>query len=124
MGKEMKTEEILNLDCTEKNVRELISKFINKVDYAPEGHTGIYTVHELEKILHKMCKEEKYRLQYINITYEVDKYECWYSSGVLILENREWIGNVYGASIWELYAKAVILIYADRRHRRNEKNNV
>lgn len=121
----MKTEDILNLDCTKGNNLEQINKFLWKVKpVARILEKNHYTKTEqaplelLEQALHGIMLRYGYRTQGINTYYETgeDKESrfVFYSVSMLkIRETSEWIGNVYGKTMWEIVAKIIIKVYAD-----------
>jgi hypothetical protein len=121
----MKTEDILNLDCTKGNNLEQINKFLWKVKpVARILEKNHYTKTEqaplelLEQALHGIMLRYGYRTQGINTYYETgeDKESrfVFYSVSMLkIRETSEWIGNVYGKTMWETVAKIIIKVYAD-----------
>lgn len=121
----MKTEDILNLDCTKGNNLEQINKFLWKVKpVARILEKNHYTKTEqaplelLEQALHGIMLRYGYRMQGINTYYETgeDKESrfVFYSVSMLkIRETSEWIGNVYGKTMWETVAKIIIKVYAD-----------
>lgn len=121
----MKTEDILNLDCTKGNNLEQINKFLWKVKpVARILEKNHYTKTEqaplelLEQVLHRILLRYGYRTQGINTYYETgeDKESrfVFYSVSMLkIRETSEWIGNVYGKTMWEAVAKIIIKVYAD-----------
>ena len=121
----MKTEDTLNLDCTKGNNLEQINKFLWKVKpVARILEKNHYTKTEqaplelLEQALHGIMLRYGYRTQGINTYYETgeDKESrfVFYSVSMLkIRETSEWIGNVYGKTMWETVAKIIIKVYAD-----------
>lgn len=129
----MKTEEILNLDCTKENNLEQINKFLWKVKpVARILEKNRYTKTEqaplelLEQALHGIMLRYGYRTQGINTYYEEEKEKeskfVFYTVSLLkIRETREWIGNVYGKTLWEIVAKIIIKVYADLKKEKAEQ---
>lgn len=129
----MKTEDILNLDCTKGNNLEQINKFLWKVKpVARILEKNHYTKAEqaplelLEQALHGIMLRYGYRTQGINTYYETgeDKESrfVFYSVSMLkIRETSEWIGNVYGKTMWETVAKIIIKVYADLKKEKAEQ---
>lgn len=129
----MKTEDILNLDCNEENNLEQINKFIWKVKpVARILEKNHYTKTEqaplelLEHALHGIMLRYGYRTQGINTYYEEgeDKESrfVFYTVSLLkIRDTSEWIGNVYGKTLWETVAKIIIKIYADLKKEKEEQ---
>lgn len=129
----MKTEDILNLDCTKGNNLEQINKFLWKVKpVARILEKNNYTKTEqaplelLEQALHGIMLRYGYRTQGINTYYEEgenkeSKFVFYTVSLLKIREAREWIGNVYGKTLWETVAKIIIKVYADLKKEKAEQ---
>lgn len=129
----MKTEDILNLDCTKGNNLEQINKFLWKVKpVARILEKNHYTRIEqaplelLEQALHGIMLRYGYRIQGINTYYETEEGKeiefVFYTASLLkIRDTREWIGNVYGKTLWETVAKIIIKVYADLKKEKEEQ---
>lgn len=129
----MKTEDILNLDCTKGNNLEQINKFLWKVKpVARILEKNHYTKTEqaplelLEQALHGIMLRYGYRTQGINTYYEErgnnESRFVFYSVSLLkIRGTRDWIGNIYGRTMWETVAKIIIKIYADLKKEKAEQ---
>ena len=121
----MKTEDILNLDCTDGNNLEQINKFLWKVKpvarILEKNHytkTKQAPLELLEQALHGIMLRYGYKIQGINTYYEEGEGKeiefVFYTASLLkIRDTREWIGNVYGKTLWEIVAKTIIKVYAD-----------
>ena len=129
----MKTEDILNLDCTDGNNLEQINKFLWKVKpVARILEKNHYTKTEqaplelLEQALHGIMLRYGYRIQGINTYYETEEGKeiefVFYTASLLkIRDTREWIGNVYGKTLWETVAKIIIKVYEDLKKEKEEQ---
>lgn len=129
----MKTEDILNLDCTKGNNLEQINRFLWKVKpVARILEKNNYTKTEqaplelLEQALHGIMLRYGYRTQGINTYYEdgenkESKFVFYTVSLLKIRETREWIGYVYGKTLWETVAKIIIKVYADLKKEKAEQ---
>ena len=129
----MKTEDILNLDCTDGNNLEQINKFLWKIKpVARILEKNHYTKTEqaplelLEQALHGIMLRYGYRIQGINTYYETEESKeiefVFYTASLLkIRDTREWIGNVYGKTLWETVAKTIIKVYADLKKEKEEQ---
>lgn len=116
----MKTEDLLNLDCRKEKNKQILNKCVKKTDYAVML-PGMYEAEDLEDILHTMCRAEKVSIQSINVTYDTDSF--MYVASFVDCDSRVWAGNAYGSTIWELFAKSIILVYSYcRRKKRDERN--
>lgn len=109
----MKTEDILNLDCTKCKNTEKINKLLYKTGLVSFDGNGIIPVDVLEDVLHKFYINNKYRIQYIDPYYEDDRF-VFYTVSVIKRSGKtnEWKGDVTGKSLWECVAKSIIKIYA------------
>ena len=129
----MKTEDILNLDCTDGNNLEQINKFMWKVKpvarILEKNHytkTKQAPLELLEQALHGIMLRYGYRIQGINTYYETEEGKeiefVFYTASLLkIRDTREWIGNVYGKTLWEIVAKTIIKVYADLKKEKEEQ---
>ena len=129
----MKTEDILNLDCTDGNNLEQINKFLWKVKpvarILEKNHyikTEQAPLELLEQALHGIMLRYGYRIQGINTYYETEEGKeiefVFYTASLLkIRDTREWIGNVYGKTLWETVAKTIIKVYADLKKEKEEQ---
>lgn len=122
----MKTEDILNLDCTVKGNREKLNRFMCKNIKPVKRITGEdeeTSIESLEYVLHGLCIKYGYKTQGIQTYIEDNKQFVYYNQSVIrIRETRDWIGYVYGKTLWEVVAKTIIKIYADILKERKEKN--
>lgn len=129
----MRTEDILNLDCTDGNNLEQINKFLWKVKpvarILEKNHytkTKQAPLELLEQALHGIMLRYGYRIQGINTYYETEEGKeiefVFYTASLLkIRDTREWIGNVYGKTLWETVAKTIIKVYADLKKEKKEQ---
>ena len=121
----MKTEQILNLDCTkEENKYKInnilwkvkpLSKLLEKNSYTK---TELAPIELLEKALHGLCTRYGYRMQQIWCYKEENNFKFWSCGVMKEADNNKWLGDVYGITLWEIVAKLIIKIYAEER-----KNN-
>lgn len=125
----MKTEDILNLDCTEDgNIKQInrflwkvkpVAKILEKNNYTK---TEIVPLELLEQAMHGIMIRYGYRTQGIESYYEGTRFVFYNTSLLKKRETSEWIGNVYGKTLWEIVAKIIIKIYADLMQERKEQN--
>lgn len=113
----MKTEDILNIDCRKEEGKHKVNSFLWKIKpitklNIPKG--CIIEVEDLEKVLHGICDRYGYEPQWYQPYRENGKFKFW-MTGMLKTGNgtREWIGNVYGVTLWEITAKCIIKIYGE-----------
>lgn len=109
----MKTEQILNLDCTkEQNKRKLNSYLLKVKPIQKRAEQDKFVQLELlEMVLHKFYEKYGYKFQFVTAYYEEEEF-IFYETAIMD-KNRKWLGNVYGKTLWELLAKCVIKIYSE-----------
>lgn len=120
----MKTEDILNLDCTkQENIKTLnnflwkvkpVAKMLEKQNYTK---TEIAPLEILEKAMQGICIRYDYRTQsflpYYEQLNETRKFVFYSCCCIKVREKHDWIGTVYGKTLWELVAKIIVKLYAD-----------
>lgn len=123
----MKTESILDLDCTKKENIKQINRFLWKIKpLAKLLEKNNYTKGEqiplelMEQTLQGIMLRYKYQTQGINFYFE-EKFVFYNVSVLKIRKTRDWIGNVYGKTLWEVIAKLIIKIYADIKKEKEEE---
>lgn len=113
----MKTDDVLNLDCTSEENKKKLNKFLYNVKPIAKqmgsDKTKQVSIKVLEQTLHGICIKYKYSLQHIMPYYEENKFKFYIASVMNIKETRTWIGNVYGITIWEVLAKTIIKVYSE-----------
>ena len=123
----MKTYDILNLDCTKQENIKTLNRFLWKIKPIARmlekeqcTKTQMIPLELLEKALHGFCIRYGYFHQGFHTYYEYEKQEdgtrtnkkfVFYHASV-ITPDRQWIGEVYGKTLWEITAKTIIKIYA------------
>lgn len=116
----MKTSDILLLDLRKEENKKKVNKFLLKIKFigkAMEGTSNrLVPIEVLEDFLKEIKKRYGYGFQMIYSYYEDDIFR-FYHVGI-VNGKSEWIGNVEGVTMWELFAKGTIKIYADIK--RNE----
>ena len=114
----MKLFDILILDSRKEKNRKIINNVLIKIKpirnkMKKEGYkkSDIVPLEYLEKFLQVMYKNTGYCTQWLSTCYDSDTRDfLHYSIGVLDAK-RKWIDNVNGKTLWEVYAKVVILMY-------------
>ena len=107
----MKTMELLNLDCTKEENAEIIQKALKRIKPFSKCEDDV-ELELLEKFIQKISRKYHIMIQWITPTF-TDKIESMYSASFKRTDDHSWLGNVYGKSIYELYAKIVIKMYTD-----------
>lgn len=110
----MTTKQIINLDCREKENQKIIQKVLRQIKplsrYSDEHDIPFNAI---EKAITIMCK--KYCMRIRDFTPDVwanNEHTIWRAT--LINEtNLKTIDMVYGVSLYEVFAKSAIRLYAE-----------
>ena len=127
----MKTDDILNIDADKEEGKRTLNKFLWKIKplKTKAMKQGIppkaeYLPLELiETAIHGLCSHYGYRTQGIGSYFNSNVFQ-FYTTCVMD-EKRQWLGNVYGKTLWEIEAKTLIKIYGlilEQRGRKNENS--
>ena len=112
----MKTEQILNLDYRKKENQEIIQKVLRKIKPLSKYPDGCDIPFEaIEKAITVMCK--KYCLRVKEFVPEVwSNKNCTIWRAVIINDtNLETVELIYGITIYEVFSKCAIRLYAEVR---------
>lgn len=122
----MRTEEILNIDCRKEEGRKKINSFLWRIKPVtklklPKG--CILSIEDIEKVLHGISIHYGYVIKQIAPYYENGEQFIFFKGEVMRKRNEtnEWCGTVYGKTMWELLAKALIKIYSEIKKEKAEK---
>ena len=108
----MNVKQVINLDYRNPKNKEIIKKVLSEIKplsrFSDEEEVPMWAI---EKAIAVMCK--KYNMRFSNITSDIfgnDTYIIW--KGDIITEhNYKTVGTVYGISMYELFAKAAIVLH-------------
>ena len=109
----MKTEQILNLDYRKEEAKEIIQKVLRKIKplskYSEEQDIPLEAIEKVIRIL-----SQKYEIvpQWMVMSLYESAVNV-YSIGVKTSNNHQWLGNVYGMCLYEIFAKLVIKMYSE-----------
>ena len=107
----MTTKEILNLDYREEKNQKIIQKVLRKIKplskFSDESNIPIEA---LEKVIHVMVSKYDIHPQWLMMSHHEQSY-CIYTIGVKT--SKKQMGNVYGVSLYEIFAKLTIKIYSE-----------
>ena len=109
----MKTEQILNLDYRKEESQEIIQKVLRKIKplskYSEEQDIPLEAIEKVIRIL-----SQKYEIvpQWIVMSLYESAINV-YSIGVKTSNDHEWLGNVYGMCLYEVFAKLAIKMYSE-----------
>ena len=110
----MKTNDIINLDCRKEENQEIIQKVLRQIKplskYSGECDIPLSAV---EKVITVMCKKYCLRIkEFVSDIWSNNDYTIW--RVVLINEtNNKVIDTIYGVSLYEVFAKSAIRLYAE-----------
>ena len=109
----MKTEEILNLDYRKEENKEIIQKVLRKIKplsrFSDEKEVPLYAI---EKLIRVLCSKYEISPQWMRMTFE-DPVLGVYAIGVKNTTKHEWLGDVYGMCLYEVFAKLGIKMYSE-----------
>lgn len=71
-------------------------------------------IDDIESLIHKICKKYQYKIQWINLTIIKDEIP-WYSVSIVDEKTHEWKKTLYGITIYELFSKVALYLYAATR---------
>ena len=108
----MNVKQVINLDYRDPKSQEIIQKVLSEIKplsrFLGKEEVPMWAI---EKAISVMCK--KYNMRFSNITSDIfgnDTYIIW--KGDIITEhNYKTVGTVYGISMYELFAKAAIVLH-------------
>lgn len=108
----MNVKQVINLDYRNPKNKEIIKKVLSEIKplsrFSDEEEIPMWAI---EKAIAVMCK--KYNMRFSNITSDIfgnEAYIIW--KGDIITEhNYKTVGTVYGISMYELFAKAAIVLH-------------
>lgn len=109
----MTTEQILNLNYTKEENQEKIQKVLRKIKpLSKYSDEELIPIEAIEKLIKVMCQKYEIAPQWMNMSFN-DSNNTLYSIGVKTTTKHEWLGNVYGMCLYEVFSKLAIKIYAE-----------
>ena len=114
----MKVNDILNLNCKNDEAKEILQKALRKIK--PLSKYEEVSFEQLEKFVMKVVYKYDIILQYISISM-MDKRLLFSIS----MKNKkgDWLGTVYGISMYEVFGKLSIKLYSMIRNERLKSND-
>jgi hypothetical protein len=113
IGKVAKIEHILNLDYSDQQGRQAIDKTLRKIKPFKKYPMDVQIpLKKLEKLVYMLVNKYEITPQWINLAYD-DSIKCLYSVSVKTTYNHVWLGRVYAMSIYELFVKLCIKLWAE-----------
>ena len=104
----MTTEEILNLDYRNDENKNKIQKVLRKIKPLSKYSDEDIPLIDLEKLI--LLYQKKYNVKFSYIMMNTESIMIYTAS--LKTDEGKWLGNVYGAYIYELFAKVCISMYS------------
>lgn len=110
----MTTNQIINLDCRETKNQQVIQKVLRQIKplsrYSDECDIPFSAI---EKAITVMCKKYCMRInQIVPDVWANDEHTIW-KMWLINDTNLKTIDTVYGVSLYEVFAKAAICLYAE-----------
>lgn len=118
----MTIDEILGLDTRKAEAMKKLRKILKlKTPFFKNKEAEELIVEDLEEAIRKMTK--KYPVQLSYIMRNQNEEEEYYSLMIKNFNTGEWVKTVYGQSIFEGLAKAVIYMYKEVKIIKSEEQN-
>lgn len=110
----MTTNEVMNLDCTEKKNQEIIQRVLRQIKplskYSDEEDIPFDAI---EKAITVMCKKYIMKVNYIVPDMLANDEHTIWRVWLINDSNLKTIEMVYGISLYEVFAKTAIRLYAE-----------
>lgn len=110
----MTTKEVLNLDCRQEENQAIIQKVLRQIKplskYSDECDIPLSAI---EKAITIMCKKYKLRIREITPDLSGNEQNTIWHATISSDKNFKVLDSVYGISMYELFAKAAIRLYAE-----------
>lgn len=109
----LKTFVLLSLDCRKKENAEKVNKALMKIKPIQKrckDENKLVDIELLEDFVEKMCRKYDVKPQSIMPSY-LDNESRWYSLSFITRKKHEWLDTTHAYSMWELFAKASIMLY-------------
>lgn len=108
----MTTEQLLSLNCKSEENKEMLQRALRKIKPFAKYENEEVPLEILEKFIYKMTSKYNVDLQWITYSRLDNNEPYWSASLKKGSPNHNWIGTVYGISIYELLCKFCILMYS------------
>lgn len=117
-----KVKEIINGDFRSEGMNDDAQYWLKKIRIIEKVTPEDENVHidVLDKLLVNLLKKHDITMQWINLTY-IDNEIPWYSMSFKDKNTHEWIGTIYGMTVYEIYCKAVLFCYAKVKSSNSKK---
>jgi len=123
----VKTEQILNLDYRKEENKKIIQKVLRQVKPLSKfSDDEQIPIELLEKTVSVLTNKYEITPRWITCGYRDAKagYIGYYNVGVKSTTDHTWLGNTSGHTIYELFAKLTIKMYAEVKTRNIPERNM
>ena len=111
----MKLSEVINGDFRNTEHEAQAQFWLLKIDVlskrTPEGEK--VKLEDIEKLIIKLQNKYGHKMQWINLV-TIDGEKPWYSVSI-VSDKHEWLKTLYGMTIYELYCKVALFLFAYSR---------
>ena len=111
-----KLAEVIDGDFRYQDYETETQKWLLKIEAlrkrTPEGEQVKFE--DIENLVIKLQKKYGHTMQWIRLTL-IDGEVPWYSVSIIDGYTKEWIKTVYGLTMYELYSKVALFLYAYTR---------
>lgn len=119
----MKTKEIINLDYREKENQEIIQKVLRKIKPLSRYPDGEIPFEAIEKAINVMCKKYCMRIRDFVPDVLANKNHTIWKATLINEVNFETLDLIYGITLYEVFAKSAIRLYAEVKKGINKRDN-
>ena len=111
-----KLNEVIEGDFRYGEFEEETQRWLLKIEplrkRTPEGEK--VKLEDLEQLIIKLEKKYGHTMQYIMLTI-IDGEIPWYTVSIRNGQTKEWVKSIYGMTIYELYCKVALFLFAYSR---------
>ena len=120
----MKIKQVISGDFRKEEVRSEAQRWLKKIKIlnkvTPENEE--VPIDALDKLLVKLLAKYPLRMQWVSLTISDDEELPWYTVSFKTKDTHEWLGSLYGVTIYEIYCKAVLFCYAKVQSIKGDKH--
>lgn len=99
-------------DETKASAQDWLLKINVLSKRTPEGEKVKFE--DIEQLIIKLQKKYGHKMQWINLIL-IDGEKPWYSVSIRDENTKSWVKTLYGITMYELYAKVALFLYAYTR---------
>lgn len=119
----MKLKDVINGDFRNESTKQEAQNWLLKIEplrkRTPVGENVKFE--DIEQLIIKISKKYKIMMQWISFTM-LEGEVPWYSVSVKDGQTHEWLKTLYGISVYELYVKVALFMFATTRERDRNKD--